>query len=150
MVRNRLGALLDALPVNPSAPLALLACAPGEFHDLGPLVVAIFWRRAGLRVIYLGPDVAEDALMLLAREHWQALFCLSAATDIGARQIARIAAAIARSEPPRPMMGYGGSAFVRSPELQRHVKESYFLGVDAYMATHHVVQLLTEGPIKPH
>lgn len=149
MVRNRLGILLDTLRVNPGAPLALLACAPGEFHELGPLMVAIFWRRAGVRAVYLGPDVAEETLLLLAREHWKALFCLSAATDAGARQIARIATSIARTEPPRPMMGYGGSAFVRSPDLQRHVRESYFLGVDAYTATRHVVQLLTEGPLRP-
>ncbi len=149
MVRNRLAMVLDSLRVNPAAPLALLACAPGEFHELGPLMVAVCWRRAGLRTIYLGPNVAEDTIIALARANWQALVCLSAATDAGARQIVRVAAAIARSDPPRPLLGYGGSAFVRAPELQRQVKDSYFLGLDAHMATRHVVQLLTQGPVKP-
>jgi hypothetical protein len=123
MVRNRLAMVLDSLRVNPAAPLAL-------------------------RAIYLGPNVAEETIIALARAHWQALVCLSAATDAGARQIVRVAAAIARTEPPRPLLGYGGGAFVRAPELQRQVKDSYFLGLDAHMATRHVIQLLTQGPVK--
>jgi MerR family transcriptional regulator, light-induced transcriptional regulator len=148
LVRNRLSALVDALPVHPHAPLVVIACPPGEHHEIGPLMVTLFWRRAGLRALYLGPDVAQDAFIALAREHPRALVCLSAATSAGARQVAHAAAALARLPQPHPLFGYGGSAFVRSPDLQRHVREGYFLGVDAQVATRHIVRMLTDGPVK--
>jgi DNA-binding transcriptional MerR regulator len=37
-------------------PSALLACLPGEQHDLGLLVFGITLHRRGWRIIYLGPD----------------------------------------------------------------------------------------------
>jgi len=47
-------------------PLALLACAPGEQHDLGLLAFGLALRGRGWRIVYLGPDtpvasVAEAA-----------------------------------------------------------------------------------------
>src|SRR5690242_7949773 len=47
-------------------PLALLACAPGEQHDLGLLSFGLALRGRGWRIVYLGPDtpvasVAEAA-----------------------------------------------------------------------------------------
>ena len=37
-------------------PAALLACLPGEQHDLGLLAFGISLRRRGWRIVYLGPD----------------------------------------------------------------------------------------------
>jgi hypothetical protein len=54
---------------------------------------------------------------------------------------------LAHIEPPRPTVVYGGSAFVRSPDLQRRVKDALFLGVDVLVATRHVLQLLSDGPV---
>ncbi len=148
-VRNRLAAMLDTMPVTNEAPMLLLACAPGEYHEIGPLILAILWRRVGLRSIYLGPDVAADALIAEARARRPISVCLSAATDAGARSIAQIAGAIARLEHPRPIVGFGGAAFVRSPQLQGRVRGGYFLGVDAPTATRHIFRLLDDGPL-PH
>jgi len=39
-----------------SGPLAVLACPPGEEHDLGLLALGIVLRARGGRVVYLGPD----------------------------------------------------------------------------------------------
>jgi DNA-binding transcriptional MerR regulator len=43
-------------------PTALLACAPGEQHDLGLIVFGLALRARGWRVLYLGPDVPLDSL----------------------------------------------------------------------------------------
>jgi MerR family transcriptional regulator, light-induced transcriptional regulator len=37
-------------------PVAVLACLPGEQHDLGLLAFGISLQRRGWRIIYLGPD----------------------------------------------------------------------------------------------
>ena len=43
-------------------PRALLACAPGELHDLGLIVFGLALRARGWRVTYIGPDTPIDTL----------------------------------------------------------------------------------------
>ena len=43
-------------------PLAVLACPPGEEHDLGLLALGIVLRARGWRVAYLGPDTPMETL----------------------------------------------------------------------------------------
>jgi methanogenic corrinoid protein MtbC1 len=55
--------VIDLYPPRPSAPQVLLACAPGEQHELGLLAVAAELRSLGYRIIYLGQAVPVDALL---------------------------------------------------------------------------------------
>jgi DNA-binding transcriptional MerR regulator len=48
-------------------PRALLACAPGELHDLGLIVFGLALREEGWRVTYLGPDTPPPSLAAAAR-----------------------------------------------------------------------------------
>jgi MerR family transcriptional regulator, light-induced transcriptional regulator len=48
-------------------PRAVLACAPGELHDLALIVFGIALRRQGWRITYLGPDTPVDTLADAAR-----------------------------------------------------------------------------------
>jgi MerR family transcriptional regulator, light-induced transcriptional regulator len=43
-------------------PTALLACAPGEQHDLGLIAFGLALRARGWRILYLGPDTPLDSL----------------------------------------------------------------------------------------
>src|SRR6185312_9868043 len=63
LIRERLASLFRSAPINDDAPLALVGCAPGELHELGPLMLALFLRRAGLRVAYLGQSVELESLV---------------------------------------------------------------------------------------
>lgn len=66
-VRGRLSGRLTVTRggVNGSA---VLACAPGERHELGLLVVATLMRASGWHVVYLGADVPpRDALAFAER-----------------------------------------------------------------------------------
>ena len=51
--------------VSGPGPTALLACLPGELHDLGLIAFGLALRSRGWRVVYLGPDTpietVEDA-----------------------------------------------------------------------------------------
>jgi MerR family transcriptional regulator, light-induced transcriptional regulator len=46
-----------------TGPRALLACAPGELHDLGLLAFGLALRARGWRVSFLGSDTPLDTLM---------------------------------------------------------------------------------------
>jgi DNA-binding transcriptional MerR regulator len=48
-------------------PTALLACAPGEQHDLGLVAFGLALRSRGWRILYLGPDTPLESLADAAR-----------------------------------------------------------------------------------
>lgn len=45
-----------------NGPRAVLACAPGELHDLGLIAFGLALNRRGWRITYLGPDTPVDSL----------------------------------------------------------------------------------------
>jgi methanogenic corrinoid protein MtbC1 len=49
-------------------PLALLACAPGELHDLGLIAFGVALRGRGWRVTFLGSDVPIDTIVACAEQ----------------------------------------------------------------------------------
>lgn len=60
---------------------AVLACAPGERHDLGLLMLAVALRADGWRVEYLGADTPVDEALAHAQLVEAGLVCLSASRD---------------------------------------------------------------------
>lgn len=73
MVRSRLGHLLaDAGEGGHGT--AVLACAPGEQHELGLMMIAIRLRRDGWRVVYLGANTpVADAVAVAERQRARVL-----------------------------------------------------------------------------
>jgi MerR family transcriptional regulator, light-induced transcriptional regulator len=59
-------------------PRAMLACAPGELHDLGLIAFGLALRRRGWRITFLGPDTPTDTLVDTARQLEPALVVISA------------------------------------------------------------------------
>ncbi|NHA66574.1 cobalamin B12-binding domain-containing protein [Phycicoccus sp. CMS6Z-2] len=65
LVRRRLGALSMTWGLG-TGPVAVLACPPGEFHDIILLSFGVLLGRAGWRVRYLGPDTPIASLTAAA------------------------------------------------------------------------------------
>jgi MerR family transcriptional regulator, light-induced transcriptional regulator len=61
-------------------PLALLACTPGEVHDLGLICFGLALRTRGWRIAFLGADTPVDTLRRTADELHPDLVVLTAAT----------------------------------------------------------------------
>lgn len=61
LVRRRLGALSLTWGIG-TGPVAVLACPPGEFHDIILLGFGVLLGRAGWRIRYLGPDTPIASL----------------------------------------------------------------------------------------
>jgi len=63
-----------------AGPQALLACPPGERHDLGLIVFGVVLRDRGWRVTFLGPDTPIDTIARTAAKLRPAAIVLAAVT----------------------------------------------------------------------
>jgi methanogenic corrinoid protein MtbC1 len=75
-------------------PLAVLACPPGELHDLALIMFGIVLARLGWRIAYLGPDTPIETLTDAARRLGPRLVVLAATEPLSAdrdrlRELAR-------------------------------------------------------------
>lgn len=142
-VRGLLFAHFRETPENAAGPLVIVTCGPRELDDIPALMLAVYWRRIGLRVIYLGQDMDSDSLVELARLRRPALMYLSASTAQRIRALVRTGRRLAQLDKPRPNFAFGGPIFARNPELQRKVSDvGVYLGDDAATMTWHVTKLL--------
>ena len=64
---------------------AVLACAPGERHELGLLALAVLLQADGWLTVYLGSDTPIEAAVSTALRTDADLLCLSAGDSKGAR-----------------------------------------------------------------
>jgi methanogenic corrinoid protein MtbC1 len=73
MLRRKLSALSSVPPhqvledASAPSPVVLLACPPGERHDLVLLCVALMLRERGVRARFLGADTPIPAVLSAAR-----------------------------------------------------------------------------------
>jgi DNA-binding transcriptional MerR regulator len=89
-------------------PLALLACLPGEQHELGLVAFGIALRARGWRIAYLGADTPLETLEAAARSLAPDLVVLTAATDDRVPLVTRELRQLARRH--RLALGGGGVA----------------------------------------
>ena len=61
-LRNKLGSRIHHLNQRSSGPLLLLACLPGEYHEIGLLLFALATVNFGYRVLVLGSNTPLDQL----------------------------------------------------------------------------------------
>ena len=97
-------------------PLAILACVPGEHHELGLLVFGVALRRRGWRITYLGTDSPIGAVADIARSLTPAIVVLLSINPDNfldhAREIIELAKQV-------PVMIAGTGA---TPEVARHTQ----------------------------
>ncbi len=77
VVRAQLDALWHLTYQPKDGPLVLVTCVPGEQHELGPFVLALFLRRRGVRVAFLGQNIEEVSLLRFVGELRPRAVCLS-------------------------------------------------------------------------
>lgn len=122
-------------------PLAVITCGPRETNEIGALMLATFWRRAGMRVVFLGQDLDGQSLAQDVELRRPRLVCVCITSSQRVRALARIAKDINSIAAPTPKFTYSGPVFARNPELQQKVSGEY-LGDDPATATWHAMHLL--------
>ena len=137
VLRGRLESLFHSAPMNDDAPLILVGCAPGELHEVGALMLALFLRRAGMRVIYLGQSVDLEHLITTVETVRPAGVALSASMHPQAETLIELGQRLAAMRQWRPAYFVGGRAFSVEPDLVKRVQGAY-LEVDAPSAAHQI------------
>ena len=103
-------------------PRAVLACAPGEQHDLGLIAFGLTLNRRGWRITYLGPDTPVESLVDTAGRLEPDLVVVAATRSGGSHRssspsllsAARRALPLPAREQRRALTGFRRSAKTRS------------------------------------
>lgn len=145
LVMRRLDALLAAAPPPTRSQTVLVGCPPGEWHSFTALLLALFLRRRGLHVIYLGANVPEQQFEETVNTVHADLVLLVAQQLTTAATLQQAAASLSKH---RLIVGYGGRIFGLLPDLQQRIT-GHFLGTNLMGAIEHVDTLLTNHPQAP-
>jgi MerR family transcriptional regulator, light-induced transcriptional regulator len=140
------GLLTNLLHVSPSSnagPLVIVCCAPGEAHELAPLMLALFLRRAGTRVAYLGQSIETAGLLQTIKQMAPALICISLSIPAYLATLIDLARQVQGLPPPRPLFAFGGQVFALYPHLIPQVP-GIFLGGELKKSTVQLRRMIAE------
>ena len=140
LVARRLNALFAIAPTPTRTGRLLVACPPGEYHDLALLMLAFILRWQGWEVIYLGADIPLDQFDATLQVTTPDLVISAAQTLPGAASLVELANFLnARSI----SLAFGGGIFNQIDHLYERIP-GYFLGRQINMAPKVIDHLLTE------
>lgn len=116
--------------------LVIVACPPGELHELGARVAADFLDMTGFSVTYLGANVPTMSLVGMIQARRPDAVVLSAATSLCFPELRDTVRAVAEVAGPHLPILVGGSAFTWSdacpiPAGTIHARGDAFALVDA-------------------
>ncbi len=104
--------------------VAVLACGPGEQHDIGLLMLAVMLRADGWRVEFLGADTPVDSAIAFADRIGATMLCISAARD---ETVELLRTSLASATPPADAVLVVGGAGT-TPEIARELRATYAAG----------------------
>ncbi len=136
-LRGRLQELLRLMGGS-LGPSVVVSTLPGEQHELGSLITALFLRRAGYTVHYLGPNTPLSDLKSFAERMGAKAVVLSAAQPISLESLPRGAL-----EGLAPVVVVGGRAAKHHPELVERLG-GHYLGNDPRLLAETLAPLLKE------
>ncbi|MEM1412477.1 MAG: MerR family transcriptional regulator [Pseudomonadota bacterium] len=116
-LRNKLGARFHHRSRNTRGPRLLMACLPGERHEVGLLLLALATNEAGYRPVILGADMPLEELAVAAERTGAAAIVLSGLLELPADLLRRELPALVEAAGVPVFMG--GRASVRSLDAVR-------------------------------
>jgi MerR family transcriptional regulator, light-induced transcriptional regulator len=145
LAMRRLDALLNASPAPTRNQTVLVGCPPDEWHAFTPLLLALFLRRRGLNVIYLGANVPADQFTTTVKDIRANLVVLVAQQLITAATLQQTALTLSSQNIP---VAFGGRIFNIHTELPASIS-GYFLGHDLLSAVDQIEGLLNKNLKRP-
>jgi MerR family transcriptional regulator, light-induced transcriptional regulator len=124
-IYGRLRSLLSLSSNIKTAPAVIVACAPTDQHELGPLMLAVALRRAGYRVYYVGANTPVSDLFEMSNHIMPLAIMVSASTAKSAEKLLEEQHFFKNVS---PHIIFGGSAFNENPELARTLGGIYLAG----------------------
>jgi DNA-binding transcriptional MerR regulator/methylmalonyl-CoA mutase cobalamin-binding subunit len=143
-IQGRLHQLLSLAGHNSVGPRVIVACAPGDQHELGALTLAVMLRREGYAVTYLGPNNPVRDLAALAQQLQVWAVMISAASP---DSVAQLLAQRQHLRGVTPLLVLGGYGFDSDPARAAEVG-GYYLGRTLREALQNL-QALRSGVVNP-
>jgi MerR family transcriptional regulator, light-induced transcriptional regulator len=143
-LRRKIDSIINAAPQSTVGPLIILGCAPGDWHELGLLLIYLMLRRRSINTIYLGQNVPLEQFVEELERLKPALVIMSATTAETVPGLIEIGSAVQQMPAPRPLFAFGGRIFNVQPELRTRVP-GVFLGESARSAVNHISSLISES-----
>ncbi len=126
--RGLLNNLLHVTPQPQSGPPAIVCCAPGEPHELASLMLALFLRRVGVRVVYLGQSIEIAGLLHTIKQLSPAIICASLTMPAYLAALIELGRQLQNLPAPQPRFAFGGQVFVHYSHLISQVPGVYLSG----------------------
>ncbi len=136
-IKGRMLQLFEMAGSPRGGPVVVIACGPGEYHEIGALAIGIFLRRAGVRTHYLGANMPIVDLARFSREVRAAAVMLSCGS---AEVIDAIRGQIHLLQEVVPTLIFGGRAFNERPALATELGGTY-AGTDAAQALDYLLSV---------
>ncbi len=146
--RGLLTNLLHATPASNNGPLVIVCCAPGEPHEIAPLMVALFLRRLRMRVIFLGQSIETAGLLHTIQQLTPVMVCISLTLPIYLSPLIDLARQIQALPTPHPIFAFGGQVFSHYNHLINQIPGIYLDGslVEAVAEVERLIGELTNPP----
>ena len=125
------GILTNLFHVTPdvgTGPLVIVCCAPGEAHELAPLMIALLLRRSGMHVVYLGQSIETAGLLVTITELNTTLICVSLTLPNYLEALIELGNKVQELPSPRPLFAFGGQAFEDHQDFIDRVPGIYLNG----------------------
>lgn len=117
--------MLSSPPARSGAPI-VMACGPGEWHEISLLIMATLLRRRRWPIAYLGQSMPLSDLSKFSYEIKPAVIVLVAMTEDTAVQLKEWPKWLPdAAQTGKPIVGYGGRVFVENLELRRNMPGLY-------------------------
>ncbi|HEX6291654.1 MAG TPA: cobalamin-dependent protein [Herpetosiphonaceae bacterium] len=138
-LRRKLLALLNIYDVSEGRATIIAACAPGEQHDLGLLLLALFLVRRNYKVVFLGADVPIEALQQAMAHVHPEIVCISTTTPTTADHAVQMARQIQQAH-PQTLIFIGGRGAADSSLEEQAI---HFLDGNGVAAAEQIGAVLT-------
>lgn len=122
-VQGRLRTLLGLAPKLNKSSSVIIACAPGDQHELGALILAVMLRRTGYRVYYLGANTPVEDLADMVDAVEPIALMVSASVK---ESVSHLLAEREHFQRMKTEVIFGGLGFQSQPELARSIGGNYF------------------------
>lgn len=123
-IRQKMYAAMNQLPVAEFGAKVVIACPPGEEHDVAALAVAYRCRARGCRVYYLGANVPIPSLGKLCREVEPDLTVLSFPSTLPENTVIEVIEALAHDVRTASTVIAGGNGAIAMHDrfTQSHIE----------------------------
>ncbi len=137
-IKGRMLQLFEMAGSPRGGPVAVIACGPNEYHEIGALAIGIFLRRAGIRTHYLGANMPIVDLARFSREVRATAVMLSVGS---AENVDALRAQIHLLQEVVPTLVFGGRVFNERPSLAQELGGIY-VGNNAEQARDYLLEVL--------